>query len=80
VVLTVYFVVWENKENVDASSGGLGGSPIGIGIAATTSHFGNGKTHNSLLKHVRPTSPPSTVIVQHVTNQVKSASGAYPSV
>jgi hypothetical protein len=31
------------------------------------------------VKHVRPTSPPSTIIVQHVTIQSKSASGARPS-
>jgi hypothetical protein len=77
VVPTVYFVVWEKKENVDASSGGLGGSPIGIGIAATTTHFGNGKTHNSQ-REVCSTYF-STIIVQHVTNQGKSASRAYTS-
>jgi hypothetical protein len=31
------------------------------------------------VKHVRPTSPPSTVTVQYVTIQSKSASGARPS-
>ena len=78
-LVVVLAVVGRKKDIVDASAGGSGGSPTGTGTAATTSILETERCTMANVKLVRHTSPPSTVIVHHVTNQAKSTSGACPS-